>query len=199
MFTGIVEEVGDVLRRTPKLLVKSSLEGERGESIAVNGACLTLLSRSLGVLEFEVSEETLGRTNLSSARHVNLERAMRLGSRLSGNFVLGHVDAVSEIVKMGRDKIEVKIPKGYGKYIVEKGSVAVNGMSLTVADVLKSSFSVAILPFTLENTNLKFREKYVNLEFDYLAKLIGSLVSENKNGNGENRELERWKANAAVM
>ena len=199
MFTGIIEDVGEIVSRSKRLMVRSSLTGEPGSSIAVNGACLTLLSSKNGLLEFEVSEETLKRTNLGSTRHVNLEKAMRFDSRVNGHFVLGHVDCISEIVEMSREKIKIKAPRKYRRCLVEKGSIAVKGISLTVSDIENNTFSTAILPYTMENTNLKFKEKYVNLEFDYLAKLFESYMRKIEKEEEDGKGGYLWRKNIAVM
>lgn len=192
MFTGIVEDVGEIVSRGgDKICIKSRLEDRIGSSIAVNGACLTLLKMNNGTLVFETSEETLSRTNLAASRYVNLERSLSLGSRMGGHMVLGHVDCVAEVLSMGDMIIEIELPARYARYVIEKGSVAVDGISLTVADVKAGSFTVAVLPYTISNTNLRYRQKRVNLEFDYTVKAIESVMNR--------KEEEEWKEIIGVM
>jgi riboflavin synthase len=191
MFTGIVEEVGEIISRSGnRVYVKGSLEDSIGASIAVNGACLTLLEKSRGVLTFEVSEETLRRTNLSASRYVNLERSLIFGSKVSGHIVLGHVDCVSNIISVDGKSMEVELPAKYAKYVIEKGSVAIDGISLTIAEVREHSFAAALLPYTIESTNLRYGQKRVNLEFDYIVKAVQA---------GVEKEEEEWKKIIGVM
>lgn len=193
MFTGIVEDVGEIVSRGgDKICIKSRLEDRIGSSIAVNGACLTLLKMNNGTLVFETSEETLSRTNLAASRYVNLERSLSLGSRMGGHMVLGHVDCVAEVLSMGDMIIEIELPARYARYVIEKGSIAVDGISLTVADVKAGSFTVAVLPYTTSNTNLRYRQKRVNLEFDYTVKAIESVMNRKE-------EEEEWKEIIGVM
>ncbi len=194
MFTGIVEEVGEIISRSGnRIYVKGSLEDSIGASIAVNGACLTLLEKSRGVLTFEVSEETLRRTNLSFSRYVNLERSLSLGSRIGGHIVLGHVDCVADILDVQDGWIEIEVSDK--EYIVEKGSIAVDGISLTIAEVGEHSFKAAILPYTITKTNLKYGQKKVNLEFDYMIKALEAL----KNKKEKAEEEEGWKRIIGAM
>jgi len=191
MFTGIVEDVGMVVSIDDMLCVKSSLDDVKGSSIAVNGVCLTLLKKDEGALVFELSEETLSRTNLSVSRYVNLERSLTFGSKVSGHIVLGHVDCVSDIISMDNKSMEVELPAKYARYAIEKGSVAIDGISLTIADVREHSFTVALLPYTIKSTNLRYGQKRVNLEFDYLVKAIQARV--------EKEDREEWKEIIGVM
>lgn len=196
MFTGIIEDIGEIVSRSGnRIYVKSDLRENIGSSIAVNGACLTLLGSNDGVLVFETSSETLGRTNLSIAKYVNLERSLMLGSRVGGHIVLGHVDCVADILAMDDKSIELELPERYAKYVVEKGSIAVDGISLTIAEVKEHSFKVAVLPYTIENTNLKHRQKKVNLEFDYIIKVLESLTNKKE----EEQWKEQWKTIIGVM
>lgn len=194
MFTGIVEEVGEIISRSgSRICVRGSLEDSIGASIAVNGACLTLLEKSRGVLTFEVSEETLRRTNLSVSRYVNLERSLSLGSRMGGHIVLGHVDCVADVLDVQDGWIEIEVSDT--KYIVEKGSIAVDGISLTIAEVGEHSFKAAILPYTITKTNLDYGQKKVNLEFDYMIKALEAL----KNKKEKAEEEEEWKRIIGAM
>jgi riboflavin synthase len=193
MFTGIVEEAGKIEqihrgRRSTELLVRAKkiARGLRvGNSVAVNGACLTVVGVHNGLLKFDVLNETLQRTNLGSIPRgdlVNLERPLRADARLDGHFVLGHVDAtgvVKRFEKVRQDYVlEVKAPAAVMKYVVEKGSIAVDGISLTVAGIGRGWFRVWIIPHTRAVTNLSVRRKgdRVNLEVDILGKYADKLL-----------------------
>ena len=185
MFTGIVEELGRVVTREGsrlRIAAETVLEGSgMGASIAVNGCCLTLVaSDSSSWWEADVSEETYSRTNLGSLNAgdpVNLERPMALGERLAGHIVLGHVDAVGTVVSAAPDLV-VRIPKDLMHLIVEKGSVTVDGISLTAFDLTSDTFRVAVIPHTMEVTTLGVRKPgdRVNIEMDVLAKHVERLV-----------------------
>ena len=185
MFTGIVEELGRVVTREGsrlRIAAQTVLEGSgMGASIAVNGCCLTLVaSDSASWWEADVSEETYSRTNLGSLNAgdpVNLERPMALGERLGGHIVLGHVDAVGIVVSAAPDLV-VRIPKDLMHLIVEKGSVTVDGISLTAFDLTHDTFRVAVIPHTMEVTTLGVRKPgdRVNIEMDVLAKHVERLV-----------------------
>ena len=185
MFTGIVEELGRVVTREGsrlRIAATTVLEGsEMGASIAVNGCCLTLVATdSSSWWEADVSAETYSRTNLgslSAGDPVNLERPMALGERLGGHIVLGHVDAVGTVVASAPDLI-VRIPKDLMHLIVEKGSVTVDGISLTAFDLTADTFRVAVIPHTMQVTTLGVRKPgdQVNIEMDVLAKHVERLV-----------------------
>lgn len=188
MFTGLVEGTGRIAgREGERLLVKPDFPfdpGERGASIAVNGCCLTLEHRGGdGTLVFFTLGETLSRTNLGrlqTGAHVNLERALRAGSPLDGHLVQGHVDAACRVLEQGRDAasgdmtLKVAIPAEYAPLVVEKGSVAVDGVSLTVAALGDDWFSVCLIPETWRRTALPERTagSTVNIEFDILGKYV---------------------------
>jgi riboflavin synthase len=193
MFTGIIEETGEVesFARAPgswrlKVLARTVQgRGMLGESIAVNGCCLTAVDFDGSAVTFDVLEETRRLTNLHSivpGAPVNLERSLRADSRLGGHFVTGHVDGrgVIEIFEArGKDHyLRVRGPEGCGRLLVVKGSVAVDGISLTVAEVEGDSFAVWIIPHTLAVTNLRVRGAgdSVNLEFDMLGKYVEKLL-----------------------
>jgi riboflavin synthase len=194
MFTGIIEEVGEIVQiqddgdfRTIVVCGRSVFDDLRtGSSIAVNGVCLTARSISNHTFSAEMSRETLDRTSLGDLRKgtiVNLERPMRADARFGGHIVQGHVDGVGRIRRFDRQgdawNLEVEYPESGSRYIVEKGSIAVDGISLTVATLLPlNAFSIAIIPHTLENTNLKavHADSAVNLEFDVVAKYIENLL-----------------------
>ncbi|NCZ92890.1 MAG: riboflavin synthase [Actinobacteria bacterium] len=185
MFTGIVEELGRVVTREGsrlRIAATTVLEGsEMGASIAVNGCCLTLVATdSSSWWEADVSAETYLRTNLgslSAGDPVNLERPMALGERLGGHIVLGHVDAVGTVVASAPDLV-VRIPKDLMHLIVEKGSVTVDGISLTAFDLTTDTFRVAVIPHTMQVTTLGVRKPgdQVNIEMDVLAKHVERLV-----------------------
>jgi len=187
MFTGIIEELGQVERISRQgnvvlLGIKASLvlkDIKIGDSIAVNGVCLTITKIEQGILYFQVMQETLSLTNLGAIRineRVNLERALRVGDRLSGHFVTGHVDSTGIIRRKdylgGNLSFEIAFPVKFASFVVSKGSVAVDGISLTVVSKKSDTFSVYIIPHTLNNTTLNFKgpSDKVNIEFDMLLK-----------------------------
>jgi riboflavin synthase len=193
MFTGIIEETGEVesfARASASWRLRVCARGiqghaAQGESIAVNGCCLTAVAFDGGGITFDVLEETRRLTNLHSVvpgAPVNLERSMRADGRLGGHFVTGHIDGpgVIEVFESrGKDRyLRVRGPEGCGRLLVAKGSVAVDGISLTVAEVEGDSFAVWIIPHTLEVTNLRVRGvgDAVNLEFDMLGKYVEKLL-----------------------
>ncbi len=193
MFTGLIEDVGTIggLRLQQKsavLTVKTKLPVRsmaRGASVAVNGACLTVVKKGLRSFTVDVSPETLQRTSLETltvGSMVNLERPMRLADRLGGHLVTGHVDgvgAVAAIEKQGEFTIiTFEVPAPLGALLVPKGSVAVDGISLTVNVCRKQRFSVAIIPFTMRHTNLRTRRvgDKVNIETDLIGKYVQSFM-----------------------
>lgn len=180
MFTGIVEELGTVLSlESGRMTVGASrvLDGVAlGDSIAVNGCCLTVVAHDEGSWEADLSEETLRRTALSAlapGSPANLERAVRADQRMGGHIVQGHVDGVGTVVD-GVPDLRVRVPAGLERYLVEKGSVTVDGVSLTVVDVIDDTFSVAVIPHTAEVTNLGglAQGAPVNIEVDIVAKYV---------------------------
>lgn len=189
MFTGIVEEIGTLRTTEPaaggvRMVFAASLvlEGTGvGDSIAVNGCCLTVVDLGPGWWAAEAVEETLRRTNLSGLAPgdaVNLERALALGARLGGHLVQGHVDAVAAVASPA-PAMEVLCPAALARFVVEKGSVTVDGVSLTVAAVRDGAFSVAVIPHTSAATTLGGRRPgdLVNLEADVMAKYAERLLS----------------------
>jgi riboflavin synthase len=185
VFTGIVEELGKVgSRNGSRLRINAAvvLEGsDLGASIAVNGCCLTVVATDGSTYwDADVSEETYSRTNLGSLQAgdvVNLERPMALGERLGGHIVLGHVDAVGHVVSPAPDLV-IRIPRDLMHLIVEKGSVTVDGISLTAFDLTSDTFRVAVIPHTTAVTTLGVRKPgdAVNIEMDVLAKHVERLV-----------------------
>jgi riboflavin synthase len=197
MFTGIVEETGIVERiqrgsKSIQLTVRARVCGRGlkiGDSVAVNGCCLTVMkivSRPPAKLvQFDLLQETWERTNLSAARagsQVNLERALRANGRLDGHFVTGHIDGTGRIIRWeraGRDHVlEIEAPRDVMRYVVAKGSIAVDGISLTLAAVKKKAFRIWIIPQTWEVTALRERRvgDAVNLEADILGKYVERFV-----------------------
>ena len=193
MFTGIIEEIGKVVSFKKsahgadwKISAKAVLEGvELGESIAVNGVCETVVAFDNTTFEVNVSDETLRVSNLSNLKQgdfVNLERALKLSDRLSGHIVSGHVDLTTKFIKKEKlgefYNMEFAVTPDFRKYIVKKGSITINGISLTIADIKPESFVVAVIPHTFENTNLKELKNndIVNIETDILAKYIENFV-----------------------
>ncbi len=205
MFTGLIEEVGEVigieaLARGSRLTIRTGQvidDLSEGESIAVDGVCLTALSVRRGEFAADVSPETITRTNLSFYRlgtPVNLERSLAVGQRLGGHFVQGHVDGISRSIKSVQEsefvRMSFTIPEGLRPYLVEKGSVALNGVSLTVASFEGDTFDVALVPHTLERTNLSVegRAEVLNMEVDILGKYVAQLLGPRRLGEGESRE-----------
>lgn len=195
MFTGIIEELGRVLSLDPKptgarLSVECSeilRDAAIGSSIAVNGACVTAVDLSESGFAADLAPETLSRTNLGALRSgsvVNLERPLRASSRLDGHFVLGHVDATAEIVSLsplgeGNWWLRIRVPHALARYIVMKGSVAADGISLTVAEIAEDIAGFTIIPHTYAHTTLRSYSpgSLLNLEVDILAKHLEKLVT----------------------
>ena len=196
MFTGIIEETGRVLSFTKgekawrlKLAANTVLKGlAQGDSVAVNGCCLTVVAFSQGTatLEFDLLEETVRLTNFSALQtgsFVNLERSLAFGGKMGGHFVTGHIDGPGEIAVLeprGADRyLRIRYPAQYRGLLVPKGSIAVDGVSLTVVEVTDEWFSIWLIPHTMEVTNLGGRRAgdRVNLEFDMLAKYVDRLLA----------------------
>ncbi len=194
MFTGLVEEIGTVrwiraTERGTQLQIAApgmAAELRKGDSVAVNGCCLTVTRRRHDQLTFDLLEETLDRTNLRTLRPdgaVNLERALAADGRIGGHFVQGHVDCAARVLsfdQQGADhRLEVELPGDFAHYVICKGSVALNGVSLTVAEVLPESFAVWIIPHTRRQTNLQSTTAgdLLNVEFDLLAKYVERMLA----------------------
>ena len=201
MFTGIIEEMGTVLAITKnaqsavlRIAAKTVTEDvKRGDSIAVNGVCLTVTSHRADEFTADVRHETLDRSSLGELHEgskVNLERALRLDSRLGGHIVTGHIDGTGRIrrVRADANAIWYSIAAGAAilNGIVEKGSVAVDGISLTVAKVTGQDFSVSVIPHTAAHTTLSGKREgaVVNLETDCIGKYVAKLLGAGKNGAG---------------
>lgn len=194
MFTGIVEETGRVQAFTQeekawrlRLAAKTVLESAAlGDSIAVNGCCLTVVALGAGTVEFDLLEETVRLTNFSDLAPgslVNLERSLAFGGKMGGHFVTGHIDGqgtIEVLERRGADfYLKVRTPANGGRYLIHKGSIAIDGISLTVAEVDSDAFAVWLIPHTMEVTNLHTRHAgdRVNLEFDMLGKYVEKLLS----------------------
>ncbi len=199
MFTGLVEEIG-VVRRIRRASAscrievgcRRILEGlETGDSVAVSGVCLTAVDIGPGSFAADIMPETLRMTSLDqigTGSPVNLERAMRLGDRLGGHLVTGHIDGVGRIVSRRREAeaiwLDIAVSKQLGRYIIRKGSVAVEGVSLTVADLTEARFSVSLIPHSADVTTLGSKKTgdWVNIECDEIAKYIERLLSTRQGG-----------------
>ncbi|MFO7665459.1 MAG: riboflavin synthase [Desulfobacterales bacterium] len=211
MFTGIIEGLGRIA------MVRSSGKGKRlaidadfildgtciGDSIAVSGACLTVVEINRSRFEVDVSPETLEKTtlgNTGTGDRVNIERALRLSDRLDGHLVSGHIDGLGTITRKKMDGnavlISVGVPESLSRYIIKKGSVAVDGVSLTVNKCGEGWFEVSIIPHTVKLTTMGFKEKgaFVNIETDLIGKYIERFV-----GSGLNVEKEKASASSIDM
>jgi riboflavin synthase len=194
MFTGLIEEVGSVIavgasKNANQLKIAAphvAKKIRRGDSLAVNGCCLTLSSHRGEELVFDLLDETIARTNLKNLQRmqpVNLERAVSGTERFGGHFVQGHIDCVSPVIayqKSGADfRLEIELPKAFAHYVACKGSITVNGISLTVAEILLETFVVWIIPYTKTHTNLDGVQvgDPMNLEFDILAKYVERMLA----------------------
>ena len=185
MFTGIVEELGSIVSvEGQRIRIAASLvteDAKTGDSIAVDGCCVTVVDQGPGWWEADISDETLKRTTFAEREpgdRVNLERPVRMSDRLGGHIVQGHVDTVGEIVDPVPD-LRVRMPRDLLRYVVEKGSIAVDGVSLTVVDVLDDGFTVAVIPHTTAVTTLGTKQAgdRVNLEVDVTVKYVERLLA----------------------
>jgi riboflavin synthase len=209
VFTGIIERVGQIVDRIQKgrgfeLLIDV---GEKiddlkiGESIAVDGACLTLTKFSESILYFDVSPETVRKTVIGYYKKgdfVNIERALRLQDRLGGHIVLGHVDTIGTVIGITKETeffwLSIKYPITFSKYVALKGSIAVNGISLTVAEKEGEVIKISVIPHTYNVTSLKYKKigDPVNLEFDIIARYIESIVSSYKMDGDFEKKLREF-------
>lgn len=197
MFTGIVKELGVVqglsrLGGVYRLDVMSKLiykDANIGDSVSINGVCLTLVGKKEKRLSFDIMEETVRRTDLKDLKigdQVNAEDSLRVGSPLGGHFVLGHIDCASKIKKIDRSGkeyvMEIGMPGEFSFLVVEKGSVAIDGISLTVGEITANAFKVYLIPHTLKITNLggKKAGDAVNIEFDMIGKYIARLAGQTR-------------------
>lgn len=195
MFTGIIHHTGIFkeyrLGKQELVLEASGLSGrlERGESLAVNGVCLSLIRREKNILFFNLSPETLNRTNLGSLRkgeRLNLELPLTLSSPLSGHLVSGHIDSTGKVLKIQKrgtgNRITFSLPQDFKPYFIPKGSVAVNGVSLTIAELKPASFQVELIPITMDKSNLGHLKggDTVNIECDIIGKYVYNWISKQK-------------------
>jgi riboflavin synthase len=192
MFTGIIEEVGSIRRIIRKINVLLEIEAskvlndiDKGKSISVNGVCLTVIGFNKMGFNVEVTKESLRRSNLNNLKigdKVNLERPLQTNGRLDGHFVMGHVDGIGIIRNInkgeGTNILTIEVGKEISKYIVNKGSIAVDGISLTVVEIKNNLFTVNIIPYTLNNTNIQYKKvgDKVNIEVDVIAKYIEKIM-----------------------
>lgn len=193
MFNGIIKHTGKISKIYKnnnnciiEILSKIKFsKNEIGSSISCSGACLTLEKYKGNLSKFYISKETLNRTNFKSSNKgdlINLEKSLKYGDRISGHFAQGHVDTTSIIKKIdfvGKSWfVNFKLPKKYKKYLIQKGSITINGVSLTISKILKDGFQIVVIPQTLKLTNLMYlKEKdVVNIEFDVLGKYIKSFL-----------------------
>ena len=193
MFTGIIEELAQIKNIDDKnnfleieILSNFSDEINLGDSIAINGVCLTAISSNPEYFSVNVVKETIEKTNLNNIKesmYVNLERAVKVSSRLNGHIVQGHIESIVPIVmKKQTDKqtdLIVEVHKEYLKYCIYKGSIALDGISLTIASIDDNKITIAIIPHTFKNTTLKYREvgDFLNLETDVFAKYVENIIS----------------------
>ena len=196
MFSGIIEEVGKVKRLSEYsgcsvceiLCPKISKEIKQGESISVNGVCLTVEKIQSDVFQASLSVQTQRETNLGSVRcgdRVNLERALKMGDRIGGHFLTGHIDFMVQLkvfdIKTGSVTLSFDIPHKFERYVVNRSSIAVEGISLTVAELKDTTLKIFLVPFTIENTNLKYKTTgdLLNIEVDLLAKYLEKNLTDN--------------------
>jgi len=201
VFTGIVEGIGkvtEVQRRGALLLLTivppaALTDMAVGDSICVNGACLTVSALEHGSFQADCSLETLERTTVNSLRpraEVNLERALKMSDRLGGHLVTGHVDAPGEVMEVTRGAgslaMTIRVPQELAPYLVEKGSVAVDGISLTVSGLRGDTFTVAVIPYTAQNTTLgrKRTGDHLNIEADIIGKYVKRFLEKAQGGTG---------------
>lgn len=208
MFTGIIEEIGRVKRvirkgKSISLDIASRIIVEdikKGDSVSVNGVCLTIVDFGFDFFVVDAVEETVSRTNLgnlNSGSYVNLERARKFGDRIDGHIVQGHIDTtgkVARIIPLNQSKLfYFHYPNDCRKYLVPKGSISVDGISLTIANLDEETFSVSVIPYTFENTILKYLQVggVVNLEFDMIGKYVVNYLS--LNNSSQHAKSSFWE------
>ena len=189
MFTGIIEEIGVIKGKRSKgngfeIIVSGNKvfdDLKVGDSIAVNGVCLTVEKIEGENFYVSISLQTKRETNLGEIKvgeYVNLERALKIGDRIGGHFLTGHIDFKTKISSLKREGefylMKIKIPDEYRKYMIKRGSISVDGISLTIAEIFKDEVIIYLIPYTVENTNLKYKKtgSYVNVEIDIFAKYL---------------------------
>lgn len=196
MFTGIIEQPGQITKITPKntnllfTIQAENLKNKLGDSVAINGTCLTVIEIEKNQFTVEAIPETLKLTNLGKLKEgdlVNLEKPLQAGQTFDGHFVSGHIDFTSQVKSIYPDgdstRIFFEIKPGFEKFFALKGSVAVNGVSLTISGITENSFEVSLIPYTLANTNLGKLKKnnQVNIEIDLIARYLERLMGNRKN------------------
>jgi riboflavin synthase len=208
MFTGIIEEIGEIasVQRGTKSVIltikadKILEDTKTGDSISTNGVCLTATKIGKGYFTADVMHETIDRSSLgelSKGSKVNLERAMKADGRFGGHMVSGHIDGIGKIVDIKKDDnaiwYKIYAKPEILKYIIEKGSIAIDGISLTVAKITESDFSVSIIPHTIDQTTLGFRKKgdIVNLENDLVGKYIEKFLTYNNNEKSNKSKIDK--------
>ncbi|MCX5782821.1 MAG: riboflavin synthase [Elusimicrobia bacterium] len=194
MFTGIIEDIGKIRKiSSGKLSVETKLDDIKiGDSISVNGVCLTVIevrrSKDFSVIVFDFSPETSSKTNIGKLKigsKVNLERAVKIGDRLGGHFITGHIETASKIKSIKKEDnssvFEISLPKELNKYVVNKGSITVDGVSLTIVKSENECFSVSIVPHTMEKTTFNNKKvgDLINIETDMMAKYSEKISNEN--------------------
>jgi riboflavin synthase len=202
MFTGIIEDKGKVLRveyrghekRLTIELPTHLTEVQLGDSININGVCLTIVQKQRKSIELDLSQETLQKTllgELKEGSQVNLERALKLTDRLGGHIVTGHIDGIGVIVGKRKEKdflqLEIRIPESVSRYVVQKGSIAIDGISLTVNEFLGGEIRITLIPYTIEKTTLLYKNEgdRVNIEADILGKYVEKLLDRENKKPGE--------------
>jgi riboflavin synthase len=192
MFTGIIEEVGQIIKYDKDFIEISCEEVLKdtkiGDSICVNGVCQTVISLNKNSFTARLSETTKNISTFSSSSigdYVNLERALTLNTRLGGHIVSGHVEGIAKVIRVEKlsefYNLYFEIPSNLVKYVIKKGSITINGISLTVAEIQDNIIMVSIIPHTFNNTNLRNNPKYINVETDILAKYVEKFLSTNNN------------------
>jgi len=202
MFTGIIEDRGKVLRveyreegkRLTVALPPHLTEAQLGDSININGVCLTIALKKENIIEMDLSQETLQKTILGELRegdHINLERALRLTDRLGGHIVTGHIDGIGVIVEKRKERdffqLRVRIPDSLSRYVVQKGSIAIDGISLTVNEYQRGEIQMTLIPYTIEKTTLLDKEAgdRVNVETDILGKYVEKVLGRAARKSGD--------------
>ena len=181
MFTGIIEEKGKIYKilkgQVQKIFIHSGLEVKKGDSIAIQGICLTVTDVTKDGFQVDAMRQTRGITTMpewQTKNFVNLERPLRIDNRLGGHILLGHVDELGKVIRMKGNEYYFQISTKNAKYLIPKGSIGIDGVSLTISSISKNIFSISLIPYTLENTtlgNLKIGSS-VNIEYDYLVKIL---------------------------
>ncbi len=181
MFTGIIEEKGRIIRairgRVQRIEIQSTLKNSIGDSISVQGVCLTVVDLFKNGFSVETMEQTQGRTTIADWKagdEVNLERALQLGGRIGGHIILGHVDEVCPLIRISGNEYFFKVSNASRGYLIPRGSIAINGVSLTIGTISQNIFSVFLIPQTLKRTTLANLRvgNMVNIEYDYIAKIL---------------------------